>query len=99
MKSKMYTPQPLDTRNVELPKELLPLAEEMAKNVHEVRAKGRMEDGWTYGEVRDDAAKHHPCLIAYEDLPESEKDYDRNTSLETLKMIIKAGFKIVKQED
>jgi len=93
---KEYIPNPADTRSVELPKELLPLIEEMAKNVHEVWAQNRMNDGWTYGPVRDDATKKHPCLVPYEELPESEKDYDRATSQETLKLILKSGFEISK---
>lgn len=48
-------------------------------------------------EERNDVTKKHPCLIAYEDLPEVEKDYDRNTSLETLKLIYKLGFRITKE--
>ena len=56
-----------------------------------------MKEGWTYGEERDDAKKHHPCLVPYEDLTETEKEYDRNTSQETLKLIMKLGFKIVKE--
>lgn len=93
---KEYIPNPADTRSVELPQELLPLIEEMAKNVHEMWAQNRMNDGWTYGPVRDDATKKHPCLVPYEDLPESEKDYDRATSQETLKLIVKSGFEISK---
>jgi len=94
---KEYIPNPADTRGVELPQELLPLIEEMAKNVHEVWAQNRMNDGWTYGPVRDDAAKKHPCLVQYNKLPEREKDYDRATSQETLKLILKLGFKISKK--
>ena len=90
-------PKPIDTTGVELPKELNDLAEEIAKNVHEVWSEGRMKEGWTYGEERDDAKKHHPCLVPYEDLTETEKEYDRNTSQETLKLIMKLGFKIVKE--
>ena len=90
-----YIPNPIDTGDVVLPRELIPLVEEMARNVHEVWAKNRMDEGWTYGPVRDDTRKHHPCLIPYEDLPESEKDYDRATSQETLKLILKSGFKII----
>lgn len=96
MKTK-YTPAPADTKNVNLPEELLPLIEEMAKNVHEVWAQNRINDGWTYGPVRDDEKKTHPCLIAYEELPESEKEYDRATSQETLKLILKLGFDISKK--
>ncbi len=89
-----YTPRPLDTSGINLPAELLSLVEEMAKNVHEVWAQNRINEGWTYGPVRDDASKHHPCLVAYEDLPESEKAYDRATSQETLKFILASGFRI-----
>lgn len=94
---KQYVPQPLDTSKVELPEELMELVEEMAKNVHEVWAKTRMEQGWTYGEVRNDALKHHPCLVEYEELPEDERVYDRNTAIGTLKLIRQLGFKIVKE--
>ena len=96
MNKNNYIPQPIDTTGVVLPKELNDLAEEIAKNVHEVWSEGRMKEGWTYGEERDDAKKHHPCLVPYEDLTETEKEYDRNTSQETLKLIIKLGFKIVR---
>lgn len=94
---KKYFPNPVETRDVTLPKELKVLAEDIAKNVHEVWSAGRMKDGWTYGEERDDAEKKHPCLVPYEELSEEEKEYDRNTSLETLKLIIKLGFKITKE--
>lgn len=93
-----YIPHPIDTKDVVLPEELAPLAEEIAKNVHEVWSKGRMKDGWTYGEERDDVKKHHPCLVPYEELTENEKEYDRNTSQETLKLIMKLGFRIVKDK-
>ena len=90
----VYVPRPVDTDGVWLAEELEPLVEMMAKNVHEVWAAARMEQGWKYGERRDDALKTHPCLVPYDDLPEEEKDYDRNTALGTLKLITKLGFKI-----
>jgi len=95
--TKEYIPNPADTQSVELPVELLPLVEEMARNVHEVWAKNRMEEGWTYGPVRDDTKKETPCMVAYDELPESEKEYDRATSQETLKLILKLGFAISKK--
>lgn len=96
MKKERYAPNPIDTSDIQLPEELTSLLEAMAKNVHEIWAQERITQGWTYGEKRDDALKHHPCLIAYEDLSEEEKVYDRNTSVETLKLILKLGFRIVK---
>lgn len=94
MSTNNYIPQPIDTSDVKLPKELETLVEQMAKNVHEVWAQTRIAQGWTYGVERNDALKHHPCLVPYEELPESEKEYDRNTSVETLKLILKLGFEI-----
>lgn len=89
-----YKPKPLDTSTIELPKDLDSLLEALAKNVHETWAAERIRQGWTYGEKRNDEKKEHPCLVAYEELPEEEKDYDRNTAAETLKMILKLGFRI-----
>ncbi len=93
----MYTPKPIDTTNVELPEELLSLTEQIAENVHENWAKGRIKDGWVYGEVRDDEKKTTPCLVPYDELTDSEKEYDRNTALETLKLIVALGYKITKE--
>lgn len=96
MKMNEYRPQPVDTTGIELPAELLPLVEEMARNVHEVWASNRISHGWTYGPERDDKLRTHPCLVAYDELPEEEKDYDRATSQETLRFILRSGFSIRK---
>ncbi len=97
MSKNKYVPQPVDTKDISLTEELIPLVEEMAKNVHEVWAQTRIEQGWRYGEERNDELKQHPCLIPYEELTEEEKVYDRNTSVETLKLILKLGFRITRQ--
>ena len=96
MNKNNYTPHPIDTKDVTLPQELTALAEDIAKNVHEVWSAGRMKDGWTYGEERNDAERKHPCLVPYEELSDEEKEYDRNTSVETIKLILKLGFKITR---
>lgn len=98
MENKEYTPQPLDTANVELPQELLDLSEEIARNVHDVWAKNRISEGWTWGPVRDDEKRQTPCLVPYEELPEEEKAYDRNTALDTLRFITMRGFDIVRRK-
>lgn len=94
----MYTPKPIDTSDIVLTDDIMELCELISKNTHEVWSSNRIHDGWVYGAVRDDAQKHHPCLIPYEELPESEKEYDRSTSIETLKLIVKLGYKIVKEK-
>ena len=96
MKDKTYIPRPADTKDVLLSDELMGLTEEMARNVHDVWSAGRIADGWTWGPVRDDAKKEHPCLVPYEELQESEKEYDRNTAIETLKLILSLGYRIEK---
>ena len=40
---------------------------------HENWLKEKVEDGWTYGEVKDPEAKTHPCIMPYKDLPEEQK--------------------------
>ncbi len=89
-----YVPHPIDTSDVELTEEICELAEMLARNTHEVWAQGRMAQGWVYGEETDPVAGTHRCLIPYEDLPESEKEYDRRTSQETLRLLLKLGFEI-----
>jgi hypothetical protein len=91
-----YEPKPIATGGVELSPAILQLCERLAKNAHDVWARQRLADGWKYGPRRDDAAKEHPCLVPYEHLPESERQYDRNAALETLKAVLALGYRIEK---
>ena len=94
---KAYEPQPIDVSGIELPEALIPLTEALARNVHEVWAATRLAQGWRYGPERNDARKEHPCLIPYDELSEEERTYDRQTALETLKLIQHLGFEIRKR--
>lgn len=93
-----YIPEPMELSLVDLPESLIQLSERIAENVHEVWAKARIDEGWTYGEKRDDIHKKHPCLVPYDELPEEEKEYDRNTAMNTIKMVKKLGFRIEKED-
>ena len=88
-------PHPINLSSSIFPAELGALIEALAGNAHDTWAKGRMATGWTYGPVRDDAMKQHPCLVPYGDLPDSEKEYDRATAISTLKFISKKGYRIM----
>ncbi|HIA67043.1 TPA: hypothetical protein EYN98_13485, partial [Candidatus Poribacteria bacterium] len=90
-----YKPKPIDTSNVQLPDELENLTELLSENTHEIWAQGRINDGWTYGEVRNDENLEHPCLVPYDQLSESEKEYDRNTAMEALKAIQHLGYQLI----
>lgn len=81
-----------------LPPEVEALIEQIARNVHEVWALSRKSQGWTCGAERNDEKKTHPCLVPYDELPEVEKQYDRDTAQCTLKFILKQGFTITKPE-
>lgn len=94
-----YDPKPVDTGDVILPEELLALTEKIAENVHDVWAAGRMAEGWSWGEKKDAEKKTTPLLVPYRELPESEKAYDRNTALETLKLIVKLGYTVQAPKD
>lgn len=91
-----YNPMPIDTSEVELSPELLELTELLAKNTHDVWGKGRIKEGWVFGPEKDSVKKTTPCLVPYEDLPEGEKEYDRQTATESLKVILSLGFRIEK---
>jgi hypothetical protein len=89
-----YTPRPLDTSAVELTPDVLALTERLAEHTHDVWALGRLAQGWRRGPARDDAAKTHPCLVPYADLPEAEKEFDRQTALGTLKAVLALGYTV-----
>jgi len=88
----------MDTSEADLPGDLQDLVEVLARNTHALWAKKRIAEGWTYGPQRDDHAKTHPNLVPYEDLAESDKDYDRETVVQALKAIVKLGYRITKDE-
>jgi hypothetical protein len=90
-----YLPHPIDTSRIKLNASLLALTEKLAESIHDVWAAGRIREGWTHGPSRNDVRKTNPTLVPYNELPESEKEYDRKTATETLKAILALGYKIV----
>ena len=89
---KTYNPKPIDLSDVELTEDLNELREAIAENAHDVWAVERQAQGWTYGPQRDDAKKETPCMVAYSQLPDSEKQFDRDMAMNTLKLITNARY-------
>jgi ryanodine receptor 2 len=89
-----YQPKPIDTASVTLDEPIVRLTERLAEHAHDLWALRRMSEGWTCGPRRSDAKKKHPCLVPYDQLPESEKQYDRSAAMETLKAVIALGYRI-----
>lgn len=93
-----YAPKPINLDNIHLDKISQKDIEEIAKNIHETWGKQRKMQGWEYGDYYDEILKKHPCMVAYEELPESERDVDRATVVQTIKMLKFMGYKIEKGE-
>lgn len=96
---KTYTPKPIDLSDVELTEDLNELREAIAENAHEIWAENRQAEGWTYGPQRDDQLKQTPDMIPYSQLPEGEKEYDREMAMKTIKLLKKLGYDLIKREE
>ena len=92
-----YDPKTIDTSQIRLSSDLVELVGRLARNNHDHWARKRIDEGWRYGPQRDDAHKEHPDLIPYEQLSESEKEYDRKTVVEAIKAIIALGYEVKKK--
>ena len=93
-----YEPNPIDVDSIPLNGDLEQLQDAIAENAHNVWAKARIKEGWTYGKEFDDEKKEDPTLMPYTSLPDSEKEYDRLTAFNTIKLVKKLGFDIVKRK-
>ncbi len=91
----LYQPDPITFKEDVLPDGLQRYMDWIGKQVHERWAANRIQDGWEYGEQYDGVHKKHPCLVSYEDLPESEREYDRSTARHTIQLLMYAGFRII----
>ena len=89
-----YDPKPINVTDVTLTADLLELTERLAKSTHDTWARKRLEEGWCHGPRRNDAEREHPCLVPYEELPDSEKECDRRVSLETVKAMMALGYRV-----
>lgn len=96
---KTYIPKPIDLSDVELTEDLNELREAIAENAHEIWAENRQAEGWSYGPQRDDQLKQTPDMVPYSQLPESEKEYDRDMAMKTIKLLKKLGYDLIKREE
>ena len=68
--------------------------EVMAIREHDRWMRERQHNGWTYAAERDNARKHHPLLVPWEQLSEPEKEKDRDTIRNLPRLIERAGFRV-----
>uniref|UniRef100_X1Z8I7 Ryanodine receptor n=1 Tax=Capitella teleta TaxID=283909 RepID=X1Z8I7_CAPTE len=89
-----FVPHPVETSNVELPSYVDNVREKLAENNHELWSMGKIEQGWSFNEVRDDARKWHPCLVPFDRLPPQERAYNLTLAYETLRSLVALGYHI-----
>jgi hypothetical protein len=70
--------------------------ERMAELEHERWCRERVAAGWAFGADRDDDRKLTPHLVAWDDLAEGVKDYDRNAVRALPELLTYAGYEIVR---
>jgi len=92
-----YNPTPVFVDDLILPATLLALTEVIAENTHDIWSEARLKQGWTYGPQHDGVLKKHPDLLPYPLLPEEEKEYDRATAMNAIKLVLKLGYSIQKK--
>lgn len=92
-----YRPKLMDLSHTVLPDSYTELREAIAQNAHDTWATERQSEGWTYGPKRDDDRLETPDMVPYEQLSESEKQYDRLMAEDTLKLMVALGYRIEKQ--
>ncbi len=95
----VYNPQPINVEDINLGADLEELTEAIAENAHDIWARARMDEGWTYGPVRNDELKQHPDLVPYARLADSEKEYDRIMAMNTLRLVRRLGFDITNRNE
>ena len=96
---KTYIPPQIDLSDVTLTEDLNELREAIAENAHEIWAENRQAEGWSYGPQRDDKLKQTPDMVPYSQLPEGEKEYDREMAMKTIKLLKKLGYDLIKREE
>lgn len=68
--------------------------ENMAELEHDLWCEERQSQGWRYGSPRHDRRRLHPLLIPYVDLPEKEKEKDRNQIRSYRSIVASAGLQM-----
>uniref|UniRef100_A0A8C8D3B2 Ryanodine receptor 3 n=1 Tax=Oncorhynchus tshawytscha TaxID=74940 RepID=A0A8C8D3B2_ONCTS len=90
-----FIPTPVETSQIVMLPYLEKVRDRLAENIHELWAMNKIELGWSYGKIRDDNKRQHPCLVDFPRLPETEKNYNLQMSTETLKTLLALGCHVV----
>jgi hypothetical protein len=70
--------------------------ERLARMEHDRWCARHLLDGWRQGEVRDDVARTHPCIVPWEALTEHYRDNDRAAVRQIPELLALVGQRIVR---
>ena len=87
-----YKPAPLDLSAIELSSKMEELVDKLSENTHNVWARERISQGWTYGLNEDSARLRSPHLVTYNSVDEAIKIANRNTASETVRTLLVYGY-------
>ncbi|RXN04322.1 ryanodine receptor 1-like protein [Labeo rohita] len=89
-----YKPAPLDLNHVKLTPNQNTLVERLAENGHNVWARDRVRQGWTYSIIQDIVNKRNPRLVPYNLLDEKTKKTNRDSVCAAVRTLIGYGYNI-----
>ena len=92
LQSNGYKPAPLDLSAIELSQKMEELVDLLSENTHNLWAKERIGQGWTYGLNEDPDCKRSPHLLPYLYVDEAIKVANRNTASETVRTLLVYGY-------
>ncbi|XP_009293048.2 ryanodine receptor 3 isoform X1 [Danio rerio] len=87
-----YKPTPLDLSEIKLNPGQEVLVDKLAENAHNVWAKDRIKQGWTYGIQQDLKNRRNPRLVPYALLDERTKKSNRDSLREAIRTLVGYGY-------
>lgn len=92
LQSNGYKPAPLDLSQITLNQKMDELVDLLAENTHNVWARERIHQGWTYGLNEDALTRRSPHLVPYRNVDEAIKKANRDTASETVRTLLAYGY-------
>ncbi|BES99791.1 ryanodine receptor [Nesidiocoris tenuis] len=89
-----YKPAPLDLSAISLSPKMEELVDQLAENTHNLWAKERIQQGWTYGLNEDPDYCRSPHLVPYSKVDDLIKKANRDTASETVRTLLVYGYNL-----
>ena len=94
-----YTPHPEYVAHIKLPEEIVPIADILAENAHEIWAKDRLHEAEAKKAKGKDVNPYDdPFMKPFHELTKQQRKTDYSSALNTIKLLYKLGFSIIKSD-